>query len=131
MPQQERPRASRPRVSGRRYLDPLYGGYREYGATRYRRLVAGAERAARRPLLQPPAWPGSVCRRARVTVAPSPAAAAAGLETNGSGMTIEAIGTEQKLITRWLSHRPPVRDVTCNSPNAHYRYVASVFRIRA
>ena len=44
-------------------------------------------------------------------------------------MTIEAIGTEQKLITRWLSHRP-VRDVTCNSPNTHYRYVASMFRIR-
>ena len=29
-------------------------------------------------------------------------------ETNGSGMTIEAVGTEQKLITRWLSHRPPI-----------------------
>jgi hypothetical protein len=49
------------RVSGRRVSGPLYGGYREYGATGYRRLVAGAERAARRPLLQPPAWPGSMC----------------------------------------------------------------------
>jgi hypothetical protein len=84
MPQQEGPGRRGPGYRDAGYLDLLRGGYREYGATRYRRLVPGRSGRLAGPLLQPPAWPGSMCRRARVTVASSPAAEAAGLKLTGA-----------------------------------------------